>query len=182
MGYYGLKQAVCHEPHDKHDKVKRKTQEQGLERRTETDGVNNTETCDDDGVDDASVDMGFRDTREVAEAREDTQDNYSRGEFAKAENNRDDLVRDAGFCHLGQVRIEDIILDVVRSLIFCYSDHTERTVLYIFVNGLMTGYTRGTSDRSILCIPILKMFWAQCCVFPLPYHMTNTFSHHKAIR
>lgn len=60
-------------------------------------------------------------------------------------------MRDASFCHLGRVRIEDIILEVVRSLIFCYSDHTERTVLYIFVNGLMTGYTRGTSNRSTLC-------------------------------
>lgn len=79
IGYYRLKQAVCHEPHDKHDKVKGKAQEHGLERRTETDGVKNAETCDDDGVDDASVDMCFRDAREVAEAREDTQDNYGGG-------------------------------------------------------------------------------------------------------
>lgn len=59
-------------------------------------------------------------------------------------------MRDTGFCHLGRVRIEDIIiLEVIRSLVFCYSGHhesTERTVLYIFMNGLINGYSSATSD------------------------------------
>ncbi|KAF5671888.1 hypothetical protein FDENT_10734 [Fusarium denticulatum] len=59
----------------------RKTQEHGLERRTETDGVYNAETRDDDGVDDASVDMRFRNACEVAEAAENAQDDDGGGEF-----------------------------------------------------------------------------------------------------
>jgi hypothetical protein len=66
--YYGLEQAVCHEPHDKHDNVEGKTQEHGFERRTETDGIHNAEARDDDGVDDLSLDMRFRDARKVTEA------------------------------------------------------------------------------------------------------------------
>ncbi|KAF5696219.1 hypothetical protein FMUND_15752 [Fusarium mundagurra] len=149
---YRLEQAICHEPHDKHDKVEWEAQEHGLKRRTETDGVNNTQARDDDGVDDASVDMRFPDASEVAEARENAQDDYSAGEFTKAKNNGNDFMRDAGFFHLGRVGVEDTMLQVIRSWMFCYSDHhksAERTVLYIFTNSLTNGYTRRTCDTSI---------------------------------
>jgi len=94
-----LKQAVCHEPHDKHYKVKGKAQEQGLEWRTEKDGIKNTETRNDDGIDDASIDMHLCDASEVGEARDNAQDDYSRGKLSKTENNRYDFMRNTGFFH-----------------------------------------------------------------------------------
>jgi hypothetical protein len=55
-----LKQAVCHEPHHKQYKVKGKAQGHVPKWRTEKDGVDNTETRDDDAIDDTSINIRLR--------------------------------------------------------------------------------------------------------------------------
>jgi hypothetical protein len=71
-GPYRLKQAVCHEPHHKQQKVKGKAQEHVPERWTKEDRVHNTETRDNDGIDNPSIDIRFRNANKITEARKDS--------------------------------------------------------------------------------------------------------------
>jgi len=82
---------------------------------------------------------------------------------------------------LDKVRIEDIVMvEVVRSLMFCYSDHhesTERTVLYMFVDGLMNDYTRSTANFHAYVQDVLG---SGLCFYAVVSY-SNNLSHHEAI-
>jgi len=95
---FGLKQAVCHEPHHKQYEIKRKAQEERFEWRAKKEGVDNTDARDDHGIDDPSIGTLLRDADEVTEAREKPKDNHSAAKLPKAEDNRYNFMCSTGMC------------------------------------------------------------------------------------
>lgn len=87
-----LEQAICNEPHDKEDKIEGEAHKKSIEWWTEENGIHNTDTRDNHGVDKSSIHMDPGNTEVVGEPGKEAKDNHRAGKLQESEDDRRDLV------------------------------------------------------------------------------------------